>query len=299
VPRSLPRFLVRRAAFALLLVAIVSSSALIVAALAPPDTAFESDPAAVAAERQRLGLDRPVLEQYGAWVGRVARLDLGESLRYRRPVTVLIRESAGHTLALGISALLLATAIGIPAGVYTGSARRRVLPAVARTVSLIVLSVPPLVGSLILLVAATRTGWPPVSGLLLPTIALALPIAALLERQQSQALREALGEPSILAALARGVARPRVVWRHAFRLSLKPVLAIYGIVVGSTLSGSFAVEIVMARPGLGALTFEALRARDIYLMAGCAAVGAAFLAVAILASDLALAAADPRAAEPQ
>ena len=299
MPRSLLAFVLRRVAFALLLVAIVSSSALIVAALAPPDTAFESDPAAIAAERHRLGLDRPVLEQYGAWVGRLARLDLGESLRYRRPVALLVRESAGHTLTLGLSALLVATLVGIPLGIWTGSARRRLLPAIARTASIAVLSVPPLVGSLLLLVVATRAGWPPASGLLLPTIALALPIAALLERHQSASLREALHEPAVAAARARGLPRRRVVGWHAFRLSLKPVLAIYGIVAGSVLSGSFAVEIVMARPGLGALTFEALRARDINLMAGCAAVGAIFLAGAILASDLALAAADPRLAEPR
>jgi hypothetical protein len=109
----------------------------------------------------------------------------------------------------------------------------------------------------------------------LPAVALALPVAASLERLQSAAFREALADPSVAAARARGIPRGRLLWRHAWRLSLKPVLAIYGIIVGSVLSGSFAVEIVTSWPGLGALTFEALRARDLYLVAGCAAAGAA------------------------
>ena len=89
--------------------------------------------------------------------------------------------------------------------------------------------------------------------LVLPAVALALPIAASLERLQSRAIREALAEPCIVAAIARGVPRQRVVWRHALRLSLKPVLAIYGITIGSALSGSFVVEIVMSWKGLGDL----------------------------------------------
>jgi peptide/nickel transport system permease protein len=145
------------------------------------------------------------------------------------------------------------------------------------------------------------TGAGPVAGLLitarallLPAVALALPMAAWLERLQSDAIREALAEPSVIAARARGIPGRRLLWAHAWRLSLKPVLAIYGILVGSVLSGSFVVEIVTAWPGLGALTYDALRARDVYLVAGCSATGAAFLAIGIFASDLALAAADPR-----
>jgi ABC-type dipeptide/oligopeptide/nickel transport system permease component len=304
VHSGLLRFLLRRAAFALLLVALVSSASMILAALTPPDFAFEADPAAAAAERRRLGLDRPVLDQYAAWVARGARLDLGESLRYRRPVATLVGDAARRTAVLGAAALLLATIVGIPLGVFTGSAGRSPLASLARGASLLLLSLPSLITSLVLLLIAARTGWLPVGGfgtawhLVLPALALALPITATLERQQSQAIAESLNDPSILAAAGRGIPRQRLVWRHAFRLSLKPVLAIYGIVVGSALSGSFIVEIVTAWPGLGWLTLEALRARDVNLVAGCASAGALCLAAGILASDLALAAVDPRLAEP-
>jgi peptide/nickel transport system permease protein len=173
------------------------------------------------------------------------------------------------------------------------------------------------VTSLVLLVVAARTGWFPAGGLpnvpstasaaeaatitarylFLPAVALALPIAASLERLQSRSLRESLTEPCVMAALARGVPRQRVIWKHALRLALRPVLAIYGIIIGSVLSGSFVVEIVMSWQGLGDLMYQALQARDLYLVAGCAAAGSCGLALGILVSDLAIAAIDPRVEE--
>jgi peptide/nickel transport system permease protein len=312
------RFMLRRAVFAALLVFVVSSASLVLAHLAPTDDAFGTDPAILAAERHRLGFDRPLTEQYADWIRRSLRFDFGESLRFRRPVGALIRERAWNTALLGASALVLATVIGIPLGVFTGSRGRGPLAALARGTSLAVLSVPPLVTSLVLLVLAARTGWFPAGGLpavpsgagwletagitarylLLPALALALPIAASLERLQSRSLSEALAEPCVRAALARGVPERRVIWKHALRLALKPVLAIYGITIGSVLSGSFIVEIVMSWQGLGDLMYQALQARDLYLVAGCAAAGSCCLAFGILVSDLALAAVDPRVEEP-
>jgi peptide/nickel transport system permease protein len=311
------RFILRRVAFAALLVLVVSSAALVLARLAPADGAIGADPAAVAAERSRLGLDKPFLEQYAGWLSRSARLDFGESLLYRRPVLPLLRERAARTALLGFSALALATVTGIPFGVFTGSRRGGILTAAVRGTSVLLLSVPSLITSLALLLVAARTGWLPTGGygvvpadagaldaiairlrhLVLPAVALALPLAASLERLQSRAMREALAEPCLLAALARGVPRRRLVWRSALRLSLKPVLAIYGIMIGSVLSGSFVVEIVTSWQGLGDLMYRALAGRDIYLVAGCAAAGSLFLAVGILLSDIALAVVDPRAEE--
>jgi len=311
-------FLLRRALSALLLILLVSSSSLVLVRLAPgTGEGIGADPAIVAAERHRLGLDRPLLEQYGAWLVRTVRFDFGESLRFRRPVSSLIRENAPNTALLGATAMLLATLIGLPLGVLTGS-RRSALASAAGGASIVFLSIPSLVLSLGLLLVAARTGWLPAGGLgvpapdagllergaltlrylLLPSIALALPVAASIERLESRAMADALAEPCIVAALARGVPARRVVWRHALRLSLKPVLAIYGILVGSVLSGSFIVEQVMSWPGLGVLMFDALTARDLFLVAGCAATGAALLAVGILISDVALAAVDPRIEEP-
>ena len=131
----------------------------------------------------------------------------------------------------------------------------------------------------------------------LPVIALALPLAATFERLQSQALGETVHLPFITAATARGVSRRAVILRHAWPASLRSICAVYGIMVGAVLSGSFVVEYVTAWPGLGRMMYEALRARDIYLVAGCAAAGATFLAIGTLLGDLMLAVADPRVRE--
>src|SRR5262245_57227766 len=292
---TLFRFLAWRTAGAAALVFLVASGALLLAKVAPGDylsTTFEADPAFVAAERHRLGLDRPIAEQYWRWAARAIALDFGDSLQYQRPVTALVRERAGNTAALAAVALLVATAMGIPWGVATGS-RRGFLAGALRAGSIVLLSLPPLVCSLLLLTIAAATGWLPVSGMggpshfVVPTLALALPVAATLERLQSQSIAETLERPSALAARARGLSATRVVWRHAWRQSLGPVLAVYGVIVASLFSGSFAVEIVTSWPGLGELMQQALRARDTNLVAGCAAAGAAFLAAGVLASDVA------------
>ncbi|MGE5359221.1 MAG: ABC transporter permease subunit, partial [Bacteroidales bacterium] len=112
---------------------------------------------------------------------------------------------------------------------------------------------------------------------------------------QSQATAEALAQPYIPAASARGASRRRIVWRNAFKPSLRPVASIYGLVVGGLLSGSFAVEFVTGWPGIGRLMYDGLRARDLFLVAGCAAAGSLFLAFGTLISDVALAVVDPRA----
>lgn len=283
--------------------------------LAPGDafSGFDIDPAVAAAERARLRLDRPFTEQYGAWLARAARLNFGESSRFGRPVAALLAERAPNTILLGSAALIIALGLGLPIGVLTGSGGRRWWARALRLVALVLVATPPLVTALVLLLIASRTGWFPTGGMTgadaaggaadivrylpLPALALGLPIAASLERLQSGAMSEALREPCIAAARARGVPLNRAIWRHAWPLSLTPVLGVLGIVIGTVLSGSFIVEIVMSWPGLGGLMYEALIARDTHLAAGCAATGAVFLAAALLAADVALVVVDPRIAE--
>jgi peptide/nickel transport system permease protein len=130
-----------------------------------------------------------------------------------------------------------------------------------------------------------------------PVVALALPIAAMIERLLAQSMAETIDAPFILCAEARGVPRERLVWRHALPVALRPVAAVYGLIIGTLLSGSFMVEIITAWPGLGRLTYDALRGRDVFLVAGCAAAGAVFLALGSLVSDVAQAWLDPRGQE--
>jgi peptide/nickel transport system permease protein len=313
VTPHLGSFILRRAVAAIVLVLVVSSAAVILARLAPGDhlSEFELTPAQIAAERHRLGLDAPVYLQYLGWLRRFARFDLGESTRYPgRRVSDLIAERIGNTAVLGISALVLATALGIPLGVLSATSRRAPIAMATRGASIVLLALPPVILSLGLLFLASRTGWFPVGGLpsdggasaalhhlILPVLALGLPVAATLERLQSRAMSDALRHPSMQAARARGLSRARVVWSHALRLSLTPVLAVYGVIAATLISGSFAVEYVMTWPGLGRLLYDGLIARDANLVAGCAATGAAVLAIGIFLSDVALAAVDPRIAD--
>lgn len=317
---AVARFVLRRLVSAVVLIAVVTSAALLLTLAAPGDftteQAFDTDAATLARRRAELGLDRPIGAQYLAWVGRAIRLDFGHSLLYTRPVTDLVSERALNTAILATAALALATLIGIPLGIYTGTRRRTVGARVVRGLSLLVLSTPPLLASLVLVLIAARTGWFPVGGMgsatatglsfaawlenlvrhvPLPAAALALPLAATLERLQAESIGRAVREPFVGAARARGLSADEAMLRHGWRVSLGAVLGLYGLMIGSLFSGSFIVEVVTAWPGLGRLMYDALRARDLYLVAGCAAAGALVLAIGTLVADLLLAAADPRA----
>ena len=316
---SLTRYLLRRLLVALLLIFVVSSAAFLLTLAAPGDSTGDellgADQARLASRRAALGLDRPVLSQYTAWMGRVVRFDFGQSLLYTRPVGDLLGERALNTGVLAISALALATAIGIPLGIYSGRRRHGIGLAIVRGASLVLLSTPPLIASLVLVLIAARTQWMPVGGMVsaaahgaswyqwlsdvahhvpLPALALALPLAAILERLQSQALREAIEQPFVQAARARGLSSGRADLAHGWRASLGSILGLYGVMVGALFSGSFVVEVVTAWPGLGRLMYDALRARDLFLVAGCAAAGASSLSIGTVLSDAMLAIADPR-----
>ena len=310
------RYVVRRLIFAALLVFVVSSAALVLTRLAPGDYAMltlgvDARPDMLEQARARYGLNRTIAEQYGDWLVHALRFDFGESMQHGVPVAGLVRAAAANTAILAATALAAATLVGLPLGVISGSRRGWTVQAI-RAASLVVLSTPSLLTSLVLLVIAARTGWFPVGNmrsagpsstgdllwhLVLPATALALPVAAMFERLQAQAMSDVVGKPYVLAALARGVPRSRIVWRDALKAALRPTIAVYGLVVGALLSGSFAVEAVTSWPGLGQLMLNALRARDVYLVAGCAAAGSLFLAFGTLVSDLALAMVDPRAHE--
>lgn len=314
-------YLLRRLLFALVLVFAVSSSSLVLTRLAPGDYVTESRGLGANADaandaRERLGLNRPLVEQYRAWLLRAIQFDFGRSFTYERPVSQLVFERAFNTALVALSALGLATLVGLPLGVLTGTRPRGLLTGSIKAASVVLISMPPLLTSLLLVFAAARTGWLPIGGMgsaggpgnrmdvadllrhmVVPVLALALPIGAMFERLQAQAMRDAVSQPFVMATLARGVPPSRIIWRDALKVGLRPVVSVYGLVIGTLLSGSFAVEIVTAWPGLGRLMLDALRARDIYLVAGCAAAGSIFLAAGTLLSDVALVAVDPRSAE--
>ncbi len=295
------RFVLRRLAFASLLVLVVTSLSFVLVRVAPGDYFTEFGPGGdrrARAERAAARLDRPLVVQYAEWLSRAVRFDLGTSLKFQQPVTVLVARRAAATVLLGSCALVLATICGITLGVFTGAGEGAFRSAV-RAASTAVLAVPPLVISLALTAMAAHSGWLPPAGLHLPNMvipiaALAVPAAAWIEQVHSQAIRRTLSAPHILAARARGLTRARVLWKHASRDALGTTLSVYGILAGSIMSGSFAVELVADWPGLALLTADALRARDPFLVCGCSAAAAGLLVGAILVADVLHVWVDPR-----
>jgi ABC-type dipeptide/oligopeptide/nickel transport system permease component len=301
VTLALAGFALRRLAGAVLFVLVVSSGAFLLARAAPGDAASELllsnlDSKTVAAERMRLGLDRSTAALFADWLRGVATLDLGTSSAYGRPVADLVGERLMNTLLLAGAALALSLAIGIPIGILTGARPDGVLSHLVTPIAAACIACPPIVGVLLLLFAAVSTGLlstvPGAMGV--PVIALALPLAATLERLQSQATSEALAAADLTAAAARGVPWRRLLWLHAGRQSLAPVLGVIGVLIGGLLSGSLAVEAISGWPGLGRLTYDALLGRDLFLIAGCALAGAMVVAAANLVADIGRAWIDPR-----
>jgi peptide/nickel transport system permease protein len=228
-------------------------------------------------------------------VAKVARFDLGQSYAYGSPVATLAGERAANTAKLSLLAFLIAL-VGWPIGALSGARPRSALALGVAPISIALVSCPPIIGTFALLWLAVATGWLSASptNLVVPALALGLPLAATIERLQARAMADALQMPDIAAAEARGIPRTRVLWRHAARQSLGPVLGIAGVLIGGLFSGSLGVEVVSSWPGLGRLTFGALAQRDATLVAGCALLGAAILAAANFVADLARALVDRR-----
>jgi peptide/nickel transport system permease protein len=311
---SLARFVVRRAAGGLVFALVVASLSLLLARLAPGDATTVGEGMTAeerVALRAELGLDQPLLTQYGRWLLGLARFDLGHSSNFNRPVSDLVGERARNTAVLALAALVVASLVGIPLGRFTG-ANHGPLARAVRVASVAMLSVPPLLSALLFVFLAAETGWLPVGGMTsggltgtawlvdvvwhlpVPVLALALPLAATLERVQSRAMAEAVARPFVAASRARGLSRARSVRVHAWPVSLAPVLGIYGVLVGALFSGSFIVEMVTSWPGLGQLLYTGLMARDVWLVAGCGATGALWLAVGTTLADVVHAVVDPR-----
>jgi peptide/nickel transport system permease protein len=312
---SLARFALRRVVGSVVFAFAVASLTLVLARLAPGDAlaagGLGMSEAERASLRSELGLDQSLLVQYGRWLAGLAQLDLGRSTLFHRPVLDLVGERFLNTSILAVAALLLATAVGLPLGRFAGSTSG-MGSRIVRGVSLAVLSVPPLVSALALVYLASVTGWAPAGGMTsgaltggawvadvvrhlpVPVLALALPLAATLERLQAGAMIDTLARPFVAASRARGLDADSTIRAHAWPVSLAPVLGTYAVLVGGLFSGSFVVEVVTAWPGIGRLLVDALRARDVWLVAGCGAAGAVALAIGTTVADLAHAAVDPR-----
>jgi peptide/nickel transport system permease protein len=226
--------------------------------------------------RRQLGLDRPLIEQYGLFLRGLVKGDLGTSLRTGMPVTEQIVERMPATFELAAAAMFVAIAFSMPLGIAAAVRRGTVVDHAAMTVSLAGVSVPNFwLGPLLAIVFAVELGWLPVSGrgtwahLVLPAISLGAALAAILARMTRATMLEELREQYVQAARARGVSRSRAVLRHAFRNSLIPVVTLVGLQFGAVLTGAVITETIFAWPGIGRLLIQSIGFRDYPLVQGC------------------------------
>ena len=255
----------------------------------------------IARLRTSLGLDRPLLAQYGTFLGGIVRGDLGRSFRSGQPVTREIGRRLGETAILALSAMAVAIAVAIPLGIIAAVFRGRLPDHAAMTLALAGISIPSFwLGPLLAILFAVKLGWLPVSGagtvwhLVLPSVTLGTALAAILARMTRSSVIEELRELYVLAARARGLSRARAVLRHAFRNSLIPVVTIISLQFGAVLTGTIITETIFSWPGIGRLLITAINTRDYPLVQGCILFIAATYVAMNLITDLTYGYLDPR-----
>jgi len=259
--------------------------------------------------REQMGLNAPIVARYLHWIGGLLSLDFGRSYTYSVPVIDLVRERVVVSLPLALIALALSTLIAIPVGLFSASRQGRAGDAVAMGAAQLGVAVPNFWFALMLIYvfavwlrlvpAGGFPGWgagvwPALKSLILPAVALALPQAAILARVARSALIEVLNEDYIRTARAKGLPYRAVLWRHALRNALIPVLTILGLQFAFLLAGTIIIENVFYLPGLGRLVFQAITQRDLIVVESVVMLLVAAVIVVNLAVDLSYAVVDPR-----
>lgn len=251
--------------------------------------------------RHALGLDVPISVQYGRYLAGIVHGNLGESFRFREPVSRVVLERYPATLELAIVALLICVIIGIPAGLLAAERRATAADHAVGVFTLLGISVPNFaLGPVLILVFSVIFGWLPVSGrggpahLILPAITLGASLAAILTRMVRTSVIEELSSDYVRAARAKGLSSAAVLFRHAFRNALIPILTILGLQFGTLLAGTIVTETIFSWPGIGRLAVQAINARDYPLLQGCILLIAVSYVLINLLTDFVYALVDPR-----
>lgn len=307
-------YLLRRAGAVVPILGVVSVVVFSLIHLTPGDPVRimlreEADPATVATLRRQLGLDRPLPLQYLTWLGRAVRGELGRSIRTNQPVMDAIRQRAPVTLSLAMAALLVALAIGLPAGILAALRRNSVVDVAATLVAISGVSLPSFwLAVLLILVFSLTLGWLPplgwvspsrdlgawVRSLVLPSVTLGVAIAAVLMRMTRASLLEVLELEYVRTARAKGLPERRIVLGHALRNALIPVVTVVGLQAGALLGGAVITETIFALPGVGRLLVDAIFQRDFPIVQGVVLLLAVNFLVVNLLVDLTYAWLDPR-----
>ncbi|ACM22314.1 MULTISPECIES: ABC transporter permease [Thermotoga] len=264
---------------------------------------------------KELGLDRPWIVQYGIWLKNVLKGDFGYSFYYRRPVSTLIWERVFATVILSVSSLAFQWVLGIIVGVFSALKKYSIWDKILTVVAFSGIALPGFFLAILLLFVAAKTGWFPIAGmvsvnhndmttwerfkdiashLVLPTIALGFGGFASLMRYMRGSLLDVLNEDYVEFARAKGMPERVVIYKHALRNAINPMITFLGFSISNVLGGAVIIENIFAWPGMGRLIYQALLQQDIYIVMASAVISAIMLVVGNLIADILLAAVDPR-----
>ena len=307
-------FLVRRAFISIVTLVVISLIVFTGVRMIPGDPArvmagTEADEAGLDEIREKYGLKDPVPVQYLRWVGLALTGDLGESIRTRQSVAWTVAIKLPITMELAGFAILIAIAVAIPAGVLAAVRRNSVWDLLASGISLCGVSVPNFwLGIMLILLISVRLGWLPASGfvpfwedplgnlqrMIMPAFVLGTALAAVLMRQTRNSMIEVLSADYIRTARAKGLAGRAVVFRHAIRNGLIPVVTVLGLQMGALMGGAVVTEQIFVVPGFGRLVVEAVFTRDYPLVQGVVLITASAYVLVNLAVDVSYSFLNPR-----
>ena len=262
---------------------------------------MEASEEAVQAARAQFGFDRPLYVQYVQFVGDALRGDLGQSVRFRRPVGDLLRESFPATLELALAATVIALILAVPAGIYAAVHRDGVLDRLLMAGALIGQAMPIFwLGIMLITLFSVKLGWLPTSGrgslaqLIMPSVTLSTYVMALLARLTRSNMLDVLREQYVRTARAKGLRETVIVHKHALMSAALPIVTVLGLQVGALLSGAVVTETVFNWPGIGTLALRAIQQRDYPVVQGVVLVSAALFVLINGMVDLAYRYLDPR-----
>jgi peptide/nickel transport system permease protein len=311
------RYILRRAGLSLVLLLVVATLLFFSIHLLPGDPALlvlggdaaQPTPEQIAMVRAKLGLERPLYAQYVTWLRRLLQGDLGRSLVDDRPVARDLANRLPRTLQLVIPATLVATAVGVPLGMFAARRRGRLADPLASSAALVGFSVPVfVVGMLLVALFSIRLGWLPPTGyvffgedpkgflrhLILPVLALSAAPMAITMRMTRSSFLEQSSLDYVRTARAKGLPEPAVAWRHVLRNALLPVVTVVGLQVGSMFAGAVLVEYIFSWPGLNTLLLNSISTRDYPIIQGVVLLAAVLFVFVNLITDLAYAFINPR-----
>ena len=251
--------------------------------------------------RANLGLDQSLPQQFGSYLSKLTKFDLGKSIHTKQPIIELIKQRYPATLKLAVLSLLIGLAIGIPLGVYAALKAGHWQDLIVTLVSVRLSAMPAFwLGPMLMLVFALWLGWLPVSGMesntsiILPALTLGFGLSAILTRMTRTSLLEVLNDDFIRTARAKGLSERTVIVRHALRAALLPIITIVGLQMGSLLAGTVITETIFSWDGIGRLLVESIEKRDYPVTQACVLVIALSYVLVNAATDILYKFADPR-----